>query len=161
MELFRRLGREGAAIGILAVFLSGCGGVHSALPQQQALPAIGPAALEGTPPNIAGTYKGTFTETSGSHSLSGTATIVVKQNVNALSGTWAFTAKGHTSKGSFAGTVRAAKVGARVKFTFQNPHGRNASGHARVRHGHLNGSATAPRVGTLEPVSIKVTTTKT
>lgn len=137
---------------ILAAFaLAACGG-HTFTPAQSVSTSglLHPVALGLTQfsvPNVAGTYNGTITVREGTHSVSGTVVIDIKQSGSSISGTIAITINGQTKHYTLAGTVSAITGGAKLKFVATSPSGRKAKAHATVYGKHLNGKAYAAPSG--------------
>ncbi|HEV3155697.1 MAG TPA: hypothetical protein VGZ02_17995 [Candidatus Baltobacteraceae bacterium] len=135
-----------------ALALAGCGGRGVTPPfagQVTHDSMLVSDVVEATVPNVAGTYKGTFTVTESGHSGNGTFSQVMKQSGTAISGTVAETILGSTKTFNFSGTVAKAAKGAKLKFTIYNQSsGRNASAHANVIGKHENGKAYVPPSGT-------------
>ena len=129
--------RIASSIFVLSAFaMTACGGRGVTPPfagqVSHGATLISNAVEETTVPNVAGTYKGTFTVTSGGHSGSGTYSQVISQSGSAISGTISETIMRKTNTFNFSGTVAKAKVGAKLKFTIFGQNGSNGASHASV-----------------------------
>jgi hypothetical protein len=152
---------------LIASTLAACGGASVAqLPvtgsrtsqgNSTGAAAVTNAALVARPAkSIAGTYVGTVLEVEGSKQRSGDVTIAFTLNGSKIAGTFAVTFGSKTTTLDIAGTAKKAKL----TFTIEDPSGCNALAHAKVKRGHLNGTAQVPSCKGQPVVSISYKTKK-
>ncbi len=152
------------ACALLSLAVTACssGGGSTTPSVTGILPAATQLALSiQKPPQVAGNYAGSYSETQGGQTVTGTVTIGIVQSGSKISGPFDITIQNRTADLTLTGTVSAGKVGAILKFTILNPHGRNAKAHATVIGTALNGTAHVARQGSQKAVSITYKTIKT
>jgi hypothetical protein len=159
---WKRIAGAVTAVGT-ALWLSACGGFAHApgAPGSGLLPsgAAGSLPMAGAP-HVAGTYRGSYSETSGSETVKGTVTMVVDQKDSGISGKFDITVHSVSFDTTFKGTVSKTPHGARLRFTIFNNggKGRNAKAKAFVIGKKLDGKAYVAPNASKKAVYIKFKT---
>ena len=149
--------RFGATLAIGALALAACSGAGRSMPatpqnfqpMSHGAPFTAPlslapdaeaaGAVPDTPPNVAGTYKGTYMQSGNGGGHSGPCTFTLAQSGSKITGKTVSTVHGHTERGSLMGTVAAAPGGgAKLTFTYADS-SNSGNGHATEKSGALDG----------------------
>jgi hypothetical protein len=137
----------GAALTLL--LLAGCGGFDQAALSRPAVQLSGGSgAAVGRErisiPQVAGTYRGRYSETIGKTNVKGIVTIVIHQSGASIAGKFQPLVKGIRYNLGLKGRVEAIPHGARLHFTILAFGGRNARARAFVIGRYFYGRGLAP-----------------
>ncbi len=158
-----------AAAALMPLMMAGCGQSGS-MPRPGAMPyeSVGGTGVltsafvaPDSAPKVAGTYKGSYSETIGVSTIKGTVTITIAQSGKNITGSVDPTINGEEFKLGLKGTVASGKHGPKLKFTIINPSGRNAAAKATLSGKKLDGTGYVAPSGSHKAVYIKFDTTKT
>jgi hypothetical protein len=110
---------------------------------------------------VSGTYKGSFTESEGGKERSGSIEITIEQSGKTISGEVDLKTSSGSAEADLTGSVKSdgAKK-AKITFTVENPHGRDAYASATVSKKKLVGKATVPPSSKEPGVKITFKTTR-
>jgi hypothetical protein len=134
--------RRALVVALAAAILAGCGGaqsITSAVPQGGTW--IEASGGYDTPPTVAGTYRGSYTETRNGQTVKGRVRIVIRQKRVKIMGSFDIRGHGNPFKTYFVGRVKESPQGALLRFqvVWLGGYGNSVNVHARVTGRTLDG----------------------